>query len=78
MIKVKVDGEMYSITRYLKVSEGKHKEFREKYIESVRLMHHPHYGFFEPFLYACLADVKHVELVSCSFVPPSDDKDMVY
>lgn len=76
MIKVNVDGELYTIINS-SVSEGKYKEFLECCISMCEMEYSVSRGFWEPYLYIYLGRFKMIERVSCDFVFPRD-KGCVY
>lgn len=69
MIQIKVNGEKYIISENLSVTDGKHKEIITYVIEIIRSNYNVSDGFFEPYLYIKLSNVKWIELISFKWSP---------
>ena len=81
MITLKINGQVFTITNGNCISgkEGIEKKFLKACIGMIRFEYQdPSDGFWEPYLYIKLANVKAVELVSCDFVFPPHNDNVVY
>ena len=82
MIKLKVRGEIYTISKDYSVSDGIAKEYIEMWIEMIRFEYYSTggtaNGFFPLYLYIKLANVKSITLLSIDYKPPAHDEGFVY
>ena len=78
MIVLKINQEKYIIDNNLSISEGKYKKFLKSCIDTIWFDYKVSDGFFEPYLYTKLSEVKMIELISCDFVPPKHNENIFY
>ena len=72
MIKLKVNGEIYTINKNLSVSKGKYQEIICDIIEIIRSKYNVSDGFFEPYLYIKLSNFKWIKLLSFEWNAPNN------